>query len=73
MYLITYSNLILLIASFKIFLIKSIIINKVDCNMYVCMYINIVLILCMIKVRVITLGKLIGLLFLFCQPSLFCF
>ena len=37
------------------------------------MYINIVLILCMIKVRVITLGKLIGLLFLFCPPSYFVF
>ena len=36
--------------------------------MYVAMYINKVLILCMIKVRVITLGKLIGLLFLFCPP-----
>ena len=37
------------------------------------MYINIVLILCMIKVRVITLGKLIGLLFLFCPPLYFVF
>ena len=37
------------------------------------MYINIVLILSMIKVRDITLGKLIGLLFLFCPPSYFVF
>ena len=41
--------------------------------MYICMYINIVLILCMIKVTVITLGKLIGLLFLFCPPLYFVF
>ena len=41
--------------------------------MYVCMCILIVLILCMIKVRVIALGKLIGLLFLFYPPSLFVF
>ena len=50
--------------------------------MYVCMYINNIYLLCMIKVRigwciylkyvenVITSGKLIGLLFLFCLPLL---
>ena len=41
--------------------------------MYVAMYINIMLILCMIKVRVITLDKLISLLFLFCPPLYFVF
>ena len=58
MYLITYSNIMIICDNVDCIIL---IINKVDYNMYI----NIVLILCMIKVRVITLGKLIGLLFLF--------